>query len=85
MESAAMAQLQALHTLQGMGGIQVHAPPPPPPCIAICSPCYTGILSIHSAVTLDSLYLAHCQTCLLLLPNGLLPNRSLLPVSDTAQ
>jgi len=29
MESAAMAQLQALHTLQGMGGIQVHAPPPP--------------------------------------------------------
>jgi len=29
MESAAMAQLQALHTLQGMGGIQVNAPPPP--------------------------------------------------------
>ena len=27
MESGAMAQLQALHTLQGMGGIQVHAPP----------------------------------------------------------
>jgi len=30
MESGAMAQLQALHTLQGMGGIQVHSPPPPP-------------------------------------------------------
>jgi len=26
-----MAQLQALHTLQGMGGIQVPGGPPPPP------------------------------------------------------
>jgi len=80
-----MAQLQALHTLQGMGGIQVHSPPPPPtPCTPICSPWYTGILSINSATTLNSLYLAHCQTCLLSLPNGLLPN-GFLPVSDNSQ
>jgi len=84
MESGAMAQLQALHTLQGMGGIQVHAPlPPSTPCTATCSSWYTGVSSIHSAHKLDSLYLAHCQTCLLLLPSGLLPHGFLL-VSDTS-
>ena len=35
MESGAMAQLQALHTLQGMGGIQVHSPPPSLPHLAL--------------------------------------------------
>ncbi len=48
MESGAMAQLQALHTLQGMGGIQVHAPPPPPPPHLALQYAALGILAVQA-------------------------------------
>ena len=51
MESGAMAQLQALHTLQGMGGIQVHSPPPPPPPPPL-PPVWFPAVVRHFSVTL---------------------------------